>query len=78
MTGARSMGQNGAHLRASFVQGTEPWDAVGWNIGEYARYNGRKFDLVYSVRRTDPRFRRTALQVRELDGIALRLSDTGI
>ena len=78
MTGARSMGQNGAHLRASFVQGTETWDAVGWNIGEYSRYNGRKFDLVYSFRRTDPRFRRTALQLRELDVIALRLSDTGI
>ena len=76
MTHSRSIGQNGAHLRASFIHGTKTWDAVGWNIGEYSKFKGRKCDLVYSFRRTDPRFRRSALQLRELEVIALRLSDT--
>ncbi len=48
---ARTMGQDGRHLRLKLRAGSVLWDAVGWNLGAFAPRPGTYLDIVYRVAR---------------------------
>ena len=51
MSDSRAIGKNSSHLRATFTNGSQTWQAIGWGFGEYSALGGQRFDLAYSFKR---------------------------
>lgn len=61
---ARSMGQEGQHLRLKLSAGRQVWDAVGFDLGHIIPAPGTRVDIVYTV---GPDRRGATMELRLLD-----------
>jgi single-stranded DNA-specific DHH superfamily exonuclease len=66
MSDSRAIGKNSSHLRATFTNGSQTWQAIGWGFGEYSTFGGQRFDLAY-------RFKRNVATYGRLYGSSLEL-----
>jgi len=73
MSDSRTIGKNSSHLRATFTNGTQTWQAIGWGFGEYSTFGGQRFDLAYSFKRNVATYGRLYGSSLELEIIDLQV-----
>lgn len=72
MSDSRAIGKNSSHLRATFTNGSQTWQAIGWGFGEYSALGGQRFDLAYSFKRNVATYGRLYGSSLELEIIDLK------